>query len=58
MSDTINPLRAPATAAYQAVLEMVKAGKISNATMFNREFTDLLENFRAEGARLKESKEQ
>ena len=52
MSDIINPMRAPSSAAYQAALELVKAGKISNATMFNLEFTQLLDHFRAEYTRV------
>ncbi|EDT1795006.1 TPA: hypothetical protein H2U89_000314 [Salmonella enterica] len=49
MSDhnhTVNPLRLPASAAQQIIIELIRAGKINNSDEVNDSFTKIHEHFK------------
>lgn len=52
MSGTTNPLTHPELAAYEVVLEMVKAGNIQSSKFAADTFTFLLDHFRSEFERI------
>lgn len=54
MSEQINPLVRPASAAQQVVLEVVRAGKLYDKTQLSELFTHMLNHYRAEAQRLEQ----
>ncbi|BEB33614.1 hypothetical protein EYX47_15265 [Escherichia coli] len=54
MSEQFNPLRRPASAAQQVVLEVVRAGKLYEKTQLSELFTHMLDHYRAEAKRLEQ----
>lgn len=58
MTDKTNPFRSPSTAAHEAVLELVKAGKITSASQLNEAFTTLINHYRSEEKRILKEREK
>ncbi|WP_291969997.1 hypothetical protein [Candidatus Symbiopectobacterium sp.] len=52
MSDKLNPLTNPERAAHEVVLEMVRAGTLSNTPDVSNAFTLLMNHYRKEMKRI------
>ncbi|RLR17813.1 hypothetical protein D8L93_06200 [Sodalis-like symbiont of Bactericera trigonica] len=54
MSDTTNPLIHPEKAAHESVLELIRAGKITNLSEIPKIFTPLIDYYGAELERIQQ----
>lgn len=55
MSDAISPIRDPARAAHEIVLELVRSGSVPTADLAAEAFTTLLNHFEAEKEKARSS---